>query len=56
MGTGVLLGLAVTVGALCFAFGLMGRSNGILIGLGLLIFALCAIFGAQPGWPRRRVD
>ena len=56
MGFGVILGLAVLIGGLLFAFGLIGDQK-VLIGAGLLVLALCAIFGLQPDWPvKRRSD
>ena len=53
MGFGFVLGFAVLVGGLLFAFGLIGDQK-ILIGSGLLVLALCAIFGLQPDWPIKR--
>ena len=50
---GILFGLAVLVGGLTFAFGLIGDQK-LLIGLGLLVLAGCAIFGVQPDWPFKR--
>ena len=46
MGFGMVLGLAVLIGGLLFAFGLIGDQK-VLIGAGLLVLALCAIFGLQ---------
>ena len=53
MGFGVVLGLAVLISGLLFAFGLIGDQK-VLIGSGLLVLALCAIFGLQPDWPVKR--
>ncbi len=53
MGFGMVLGLAVLIGGLLFAFGLIGDQK-VLIGAGLLVLALCAIFGLQPDWPVKR--
>jgi hypothetical protein len=53
IGFGILFGLAILLGGLLFAFGLMGDQK-LLIGLGLLTLALCAIFGVQPDWPIKR--
>jgi hypothetical protein len=55
MGTSILLGLAMTVAAVLFAFGLIGDQK-VLIAVGLLLIALIAIYGTQPNWPRRKVD